>query len=96
MFTKLEGDVAILHSKGRLYQCDLYEWQGGLFAKQGGGFVRLRANGGTSVPSVTLKQVTTDRPLFADRFERLVIAPADGAAPLPQDRVLQLTKGDPT
>lgn len=93
MFTKLEGDAAILHSKGRLYQCDLYEWQGGLFAKQGGGFVRLRANGGTSVPSVTLTQVITTRPLFMDRFERLVIAPGSGVIPFVQDRVLSIAKG---
>jgi hypothetical protein len=58
MFTKLEGDSAIVRKGGVFKPCDLYEWRGHLFAKFGGGFVRLQADGKASVEGVMLEQLT--------------------------------------
>lgn len=96
MFTKLEGDSAVLFRKGVFTQADLYKWQGGLYAKLGGGFVRLRSNGGTSHPDVLLKHLTIDRPLFSDRFGRLAVnsTPDGTVTELPKPEVAKLTGGE--
>lgn len=94
MFKRLEGDTAVLWSGGVFKQADLYEWQGGLFAAAAGGFVRLAADGSTSKPGVNLKHLTTEAPLFKDRFGRLATQPGEGRAPLTGEGLLQLTKED--
>lgn len=71
MFTKLEGDSAVWFSGGVFHQGDLYDWQGQLFLKAKGGFVRLKADGGSSHPDVKLISMTYEGQLFADRFNRL-------------------------
>jgi hypothetical protein len=73
MFKKLEGDTAILAQKGVFKQVDLYEWRGDLFAKWGGGYIRLTVTGGTSIPDVILLSLATDQPFGSDQFGRLTM-----------------------
>lgn len=70
-FSKLEGDIAVLQQNGVYHQCDLYTFQGGLFAKLGSGFVRLKGSGGTSKPNVMLNHIETEKELWSDQFGRL-------------------------
>lgn len=77
-FRKIEGDTAIVSSGGVYRQCDLYDWDGKLFAKAGGGFVRLKSNGSTSKDGLNIVHVMTDNPLLVDRFGRLCVTPGDG------------------
>ena len=60
----------------------LYEYNGGLYAAVGGGFVRLKANGATSHPQIRLEVLHRDGPLFQDRFGRIRVMPGDGSREL--------------
>lgn len=51
-FTIIEGEAAVLASKGIYYQVDLYSRGRQLYAKRGSGFIRMMANGDTSKPDV--------------------------------------------
>lgn len=77
-FRHLEGETAILVNRGVYRQCDLYEWDGKLFARDGGGYVRLKMNGTTSRDGTMLEQLQLDAPLFQDRFGRLCVTEGDG------------------
>lgn len=92
MFKRLEGDTAVLYTKGVYKQADLYEWEGGLYASVGGGFVRLTADGRTSVPTTVVKQITTDIPLWTDRFNRLSTIAGVNFTKLDSFSVLKLTE----
>lgn len=95
MFTRLEGDTAVLLIKGVYKQADLYEWNGGLFASAAGGYVRISADGRTSKPDLNVKSLTTDAPLWADRFGRLSLRDGEGFKPIaPTDNPLMITQGD--
>lgn len=76
-FQELEGDLAIVIVKGVYKQAPLYTWDGQLFARVGGGFIRLKKDGSTSVPSTRLEHIETDLALFADTFGRLRIEQRD-------------------
>ena len=52
LFQEMEGDVAVLVQNGIYYQQPLYRRGDFLYAKFGGGFVRLMADGGTSRPKM--------------------------------------------
>ena len=73
LFQELEGDVAILVSKGTYYQVPMYVRDGWLFAKWGGGFVRLMKDGATTKASVRIETLHFDRVLYADALGRLAI-----------------------
>ncbi len=49
-----------------------------MFAKVGSGFVRLNANGGSSVAGTDIDMLAYDGPLFSDKFGRLAVADAGG------------------
>ena len=101
MFKKLEGDTALLKQGGVFKPCELYTFQGGIYAKLGGGYVRLRADGTTSKDGVNFDYLEYDGPLFADRFSRLTAENGPKFRPIHicngQDGhpVLQIAKGDP-
>lgn len=78
MFRKLEGDNAIVEKGGVWKPADVYEMGGMLFLKANGGFVRVNANGATSVPGLTLRWLAREKPLYADRWGRLCINAAPG------------------
>lgn len=73
-FQILEGDQAVLLIGGVYKQCDLYTFNGGLFAKTSGGFVRLKGDGSTSKPNMSLKHLETEISLWSDPFGRLCSA----------------------
>ena len=72
LFQKLETAQAILSVGGVYQQVDLYEWNGGLFAKHGAGYVRLYADGSTSKPKLVIQQLSLDQPLARDPLGKLV------------------------
>lgn len=77
-FKPLEGDLCVIRIKGVYRQCDLYTFNGGLFAKDGGGFIRLKADGSTSKPDAALEHIEIDGPLFKDSLGRLCVVDGDG------------------
>lgn len=79
MFKHLDGDVAVIRIGGIFKTADLYEWRGGLYAKFGGGYVRLNANGSTTKDGLSIEMLATDEPLYKDRFGRLEIVEGDGS-----------------
>lgn len=90
MFQPVEGDTAII-VEGGLYKCaDLFTRGGYLFAKAGGGFVRLYADGSTSKPKCRIDTLATPLPLFRDAFGRLGLASMSGAVPLEQAKLVLL------
>lgn len=72
MFSIVEGEVAILTSKGVFRQTTVYKRRGGIYAKWGSGFIRLRSDGGTSIPNVRVETLTWEGPLGTDVHGRLV------------------------
>ncbi len=77
-FKKLEGETAIVATRGVFKQCDLYEWNGKLFAQHSGGYVRLKENGSTSKDGVQLIELQFDGELLKDRHGRLCTQPDEG------------------
>ena len=71
MFKKLNGDVAILRRNGTYFQGDLYEFEGCLFAKVAGGFIRLRKNGTTTRENTVALYLESNGPIYFDKFGRL-------------------------
>lgn len=81
-----EGQVAVLVRNGVYVQAPLYTRAGYLFAKVGGGFVRLAYDGATSQPNTRIEALVCDVPLLRDAFGRLCDASVTGAKELPDDR----------
>lgn len=77
-FKKLEGDTCVLRHGGVFKVADLYTWRGGLFAKLGAGYVQLRRTGGTTKDGVDFVHLEIDAPLFADKFDRVVLEGKQG------------------
>lgn len=78
MSKKLEGDTAIIRQGGVFKPADLYEWQGNLFAKAGGGYVRVLANGTTSKDGLEMVHVATDVQLYVGKFDRIAVEAGPG------------------
>ena len=78
MFKKLEGDQVMLSIKGVYKVCDLYEWDGKLFASVSGGFVRLRANGTTTKLDLDIVHMEHEGDLYGDSFGRLCTVSKEG------------------
>lgn len=55
LFHRVDDSFAILRGRNGVFrQVDVYVYRGHLFARYGGGFIRLYHKGGTSVPAVFL------------------------------------------
>lgn len=93
MFAKIEGDQALLVQNGLYKPADLYEFDGGLYAKIGSGYARLKANGSTSKDGVMIKHLQISAELFKDQFERIQIKKRKGSKPfvLSEGGALSLT-----
>ncbi|MGN6449628.1 MAG: hypothetical protein ACTHLK_13745 [Brucella intermedia] len=85
-FREVEGEAAILIENGVYKQTSLYVRDEQLYAKVGGGFVRLMADGSTTKARCTLNYMSWNGPLFRDNLGRLCTAKATGAKPLAPDR----------
>lgn len=89
-FQQVEGEAAILVENGVYRQCDLYSRDGYLFAKAGGGFVRLMVDGSTSKARARLDFMSWSGPLFSDGMGRLGTEYMPKAKALPDARVQAL------
>jgi hypothetical protein len=78
MFKHLVGQTAVMRKKGVFKTCDLYEYKGMMFAAFGGGFVRLNANGTSSLDHFELDLLAYDGPLYRDRLGRLAVQFVEG------------------
>ena len=94
LFQELEGETCILVSMGVYTECRVYtRSQGELFAKSGGGFVRLYADGATSRSKYRIDTLTIDK-LYRDTFGKLFNQPGETVTPLTeQPKYLLLAKG---
>lgn len=72
-FKEIEGDAAVLVENGIYRQVPLYTRDGFIYAKIGGGFVRLMADGSTSKGRMRLDFMSFDRALGRDALGRLCI-----------------------
>ena len=57
VFQEIPGSIAILRCKGLYKQTELYYRGKYVYAKYGSGFIRLFPQGGTSLPSVSWKDM---------------------------------------
>lgn len=58
LFHQLDHECVILRANGVFTQTDVYERKGELYAKKGGGYVRLLENGKTSTPNTMWEDLT--------------------------------------
>ncbi len=70
-FIQVEGGMAVVASKGKYMQVPVYTRNQYLFLKIGSGFVKVYANGSTTVEGLRLDELSTDIDLWADRFDQL-------------------------
>lgn len=82
MFKHLVGETAVVRSRGVYKTCALYSYRGQLFAKNGSGFVRINADGSSSVDGLALDLLAYEGPLYKDRFGRLCVEKTEGAVAL--------------
>lgn len=57
--TAIDEGQAIIHSRGIYRQVPLYQRDGKIYAKHGGGFVRLSQGGATSAPNIRWAEIDT-------------------------------------
>ena len=93
MFKQIEGENAIIVESGVFKQADLYVRDGYLYAKTGGGFVRLYADGSTSKAKCRLDVLAFDKPLCVDKLGRLCDASVSGARSLGREAEQRLLAG---
>lgn len=93
MFKQLTGQSAVIRKGGVFRTCDLYEFKGQLFAKYGSGFVRLNANGSSSVDGLAVDLLAYDDALFQDKFGRLCVTGGPGRLGLAHETVAAITGG---
>lgn len=93
LFKHLDGESAIVVESGVFKQTDLYTRDGHLYAKAGGGFVRLYADGSTSKAKCRLDVLTFDKPLCVDKLGRLCDASVTGARSLDREKEQRLLLG---
>lgn len=70
-FQEIEGEAAVLVENGVYKQVPLYSRDGYLYAKIGGGFVRLMADGATTKSKLRLEFMSWTGPLYRDSLGRL-------------------------
>ena len=65
-FTIVEDTKAIIVSKGRYQQVDVYRRGTNVYVRVGGSFVRCLASGGTSVPSIRVEAMDQHTRIMRD------------------------------
>lgn len=89
-FTELTGDQAVLTENGVYKPAPLYTMDGNLFAKAGGGYVRLSKDGSTSKAKLRINKLITDTVLYSDKFGRLCVTGGEGKTLLEGPDLLRL------
>lgn len=79
MFQLIEGEVAVIREGGVYKEVPIATRNNGeLYVKAKGGFVRLYADGSTSVGSkCAIDTIAINATLYKDRFGKLCVEPAD-------------------
>lgn len=85
-FKEVEGEAAILISNGVYRQVPVYTRDGYLYAKHGGGFVRLMADGSTTKDKMRLDYMTWEGELRRDTYGRLCTGEVSGSKSLEPER----------
>lgn len=65
-FTAIPEGQAVIHANGIYQQVPLFQRGGRIYAKRGGGFVRLNAGGATSAPKVRWAELHTPNGQWAE------------------------------
>lgn len=78
MFVQIPGQSAVVRKGGVFRTCDLYSYRGHLFAKFGSGYVRLNADGASSLDGLQIDLLAYEGPLFRDKFGRLAVQQEPG------------------
>ncbi len=65
--TAIPEGQAIVHSRSVYRQVPIYERGGKIYAKHGGGFVRLSQGGATSAPNVRWAELDTPNGTFEEK-----------------------------
>lgn len=81
-FQEIEGEAAVLVENGVYRQVPIYTRDGYLYAKTGGGFVRLMADGATTRAKMRLDFLSFEKPLYRDGMGRLCTVDVKGALAL--------------
>lgn len=84
MFQILEGEVAVIREGGVYKEVQLaIRNNGELYVKSRGGFVRLYADGSTSIGSkCQIDTLALDMPLYKDRFGKLCVSEGENRKPI--------------
>ena len=80
-FAPIEDSTVVLVNNGVWNEYPLHVYAGMLFAKVGGGFVRINKDGTCSKPGLRVEVLKYERTLFVDRFGRLCVADGEGRRP---------------
>lgn len=81
-FKEVEGEAAIVIIGGVFKQVPIYTRDGYLFAKVGGGFVRLFSDGSTTKSKMRLDYMSWEGDLRRDSMGRLCTSSVKGSKPL--------------
>ena len=65
-FARIEQATVLLRYNGRYRECDVYERNGVVYAKQGSNFVKLYADGSTSVNRLYVEELVAPEPFTAN------------------------------
>ena len=93
-FKEIEGEAAVLVKMGVYRQVPMYTRDGHVYAKIGGGFVRLMADGSTSQPGLRLEYLSWGTSaLCRDKYGRLATVEHPDHVMLEDYRTQQLLGG---
>lgn len=91
MFQELEGQTAVLVTKGVYQQVPVYmRDDGSLYAKVGTGFVRLNGTGSTSKVTTRVDLLAVDLSLYVNSFGHLFVKEGADRRPLEDKTILKL------
>lgn len=77
-FTAVEDGQAIIHSKGVYRQVPIYVRADKVYAKYGGGFVRLAQGGATSAPNVRWAEIDPGLGAYHETKGQVLFQPEPG------------------
>lgn len=73
LFTPIEDGHAILLQRGVYKQTPLFKRHGRVYARHAGGFIGLREDHGTTVPSIRWEHVEAAEKFASDILGRMII-----------------------
>lgn len=92
-FQEIEGDAAVLVENGVYKQVPLFSRDGYIYARIGGGYVRLMADGSTTKAKMRLDFMTFNGTICRDPLGRLCTTAVKGAVLLESAKAQMLLGG---